>query len=143
MVNIELNKSISGFTDEAVDLLMTYNWPGNVRQLRSVIRRAALLAREMITGKDLNIKRSAVPGMAFTPKVQGSPWKNASLSAIVQQSVLAVEKEVLTAVLKITGGNKARAARLLQIDYKTMHTKAKKFGIHQPGGNNGDETHNE
>ena len=43
-------------------------------------------------------------------------------------------------MLKFTGGNKARAARLLQVDYKTMHTKAKKFGIQQNGGNNDYET---
>ena len=140
MANIELHKTITGFTDETVETLMSYNWPGNVRQLRSVIRRAALVATETITEKDLNIKRASVPGMAFSPKVQGTPWKNASLSEIVQQSVLAVEKEVLTEVLKFTGGNKARAARLLQVDYKTMHTKAKKFGIQQNGGNNDDET---
>ena len=137
--NIELQKTITGFTDEAVETLMSYNWPGNVRQLRSVIRRATLVARETITEKDLNIKRASVPGMAFSPKVQGTPWKNASLSEIVQQSVLAVEKEVLTEVLKFTGGNKARAARLLQVDYKTIHTKTKKFGIQQNGGNNDDE----
>jgi two-component system nitrogen regulation response regulator GlnG len=140
MVIIEQQKTITGFTDKAVDTLMSYNWPGNVRQLRSVIRRAALVAREMITEKDLNIKRASAPGMAFSPEVQGTPWDNASLSEIVQQSVSAVEKEVLTEVLKFTGGNKARAARLLQIDYKTMHTKAKKFGIQQYGGNNDDKT---
>lgn len=140
MANIELNKLITGFSDEAVESLMCYNWPGNVRQLRSVIRRAALVARETITENDLSIKRASVPGLAFSPKIQGTPWKNASLSEIVQQSVLAVEKEVLTEVLKFTGGNKARAARLLQVDYKTMHTKAKKFGIQPNGGDNGDET---
>ena len=140
MANLELKKLIPGFSDEAVEALMSYNWPGNVRQFRSVIRRAALVAKDIITEKDLNIKRASVPGLAFSPKVQGAPWKNASLSEIVQESVMAVEKEVLTKVLKLTGGNKARAARLLQVDYKTMHTKAKKFGILQNGGNNDDET---
>ncbi|MBU4371222.1 MAG: sigma-54 dependent transcriptional regulator [Proteobacteria bacterium] len=140
LANIELKKLITDFSDEAVEALMSYNWPGNVRQLRSVIRRAALVARETITEKDLSIKRASVPGLAFSPKIQGTPWKNASLSEIVQQSVLAVEKEVLTEVLKFTGGNKARAARLLQVDYKTIHTKAKKFGIQQNGGNNDNET---
>ncbi|MDO8721192.1 MAG: sigma-54 dependent transcriptional regulator, partial [Syntrophales bacterium] len=139
MANIELNKVITGFTDAAVETLMSYSWPGNVRQLRSVIRRATLVAGETITEKDLSIKRASVPGLAFSPKVQGTPWNNASLGEIVQQSVLAVEKEVLTEVLKFTGGNKARAARLLQVDYKTIHTKVKKFGIQQNGGDNDDE----
>ena len=140
LANIELNKIIAGFTDAAVETLMSYDWPGNVRQLRSVIRRATLVARDEITEKDLSIKRAEVPGLAFSPKVHGTPWKNASLSEIVQQSVLAVEKEVLNEVLRFTGGNKARAARLLRVDYKTMHTKAKKFGIQQNGGNNDDKT---
>jgi len=51
-----------------------------------------------------------------------------------------VEREVLNEVLRFTGGNKARAARLLQVDYKTVHTKVKKFGIQQNGGNNDDKT---
>ena len=140
LANIELNKVISGFTDAAVETLMSYDWPGNVRQLRSVIRRATLVARDEITEKDLSIKRAEVPGLAFSPKVHGTPWKNASLSEIVQQSVLAVEKEVLKEVLRFTGGNKAKAARLLRVDYKTMHTKAKKFGIQQNGEKNGDKT---
>ena len=140
LANIELKKVITGFSDEAVDALISYSWPGNVRQLRSVIRRAALVARDTIAEKDLGIEQASAPGMVFPPKVQGMPWKNASLSEIVRQSVLAVEKEVLTEVLKFTGGNKARAARLLQVDYKTMHTKTKKFSILQNGGNNDAET---
>ncbi|OHE23951.1 MAG: hypothetical protein A2X92_05365 [Syntrophus sp. GWC2_56_31] len=140
LANIELNKLITGFTDAAVETLMSYDWPGNVRQLRSVIRRATLVARDEITEKDLSISRTGVPGLAFSPKVQGIPWENASLSEIVQQSVLAVEKEVLKEVLRFTGGNKAKAARLLQVDYKTVHTKVKKFGIQQNGGNNGNKT---
>src|SRR3989339_226040 len=140
LANIELNKLIKGFTEGAVETLMSYDWPGNVRQLRSVIRRATLVARDEITEKDLSISRTGVPGLAFSPKVQGIPWENASLSEIVQQSVLAVEKEVLKEVLRFTGGNKAKAARLLQVDYKTVHTKVKKFGIQQNGGNNGNKT---
>ena len=140
LANIELKKLITGFSDKAVETLMSYNWPGNVRQLRSVIRRAALVASETINETDLSIKRASVAGMAFSPKVQGTPWKNASLSEIVQQSVQAVEKEVITKVLNFTSGNKAKAARLLQVDYKTMHTKVKKFGILQNGGDNDYET---
>ena len=127
--NTELNKHIKGFSESALNVLFSYNWPGNVRQLRSIIRRAALLADDVITEKHLEVKRVDVPGMAFTPKVQGTPWKSLSLKEILQQSIAAVEREVLTEVLKTTGGNKARAARLLQIDYKTIHEKVKKLGI--------------
>jgi two-component system nitrogen regulation response regulator GlnG len=127
--NLELNKQVKGFSETALNTLFAYNWPGNVRELRSIIRRAALLADDLITEKHLELKRVDVPGMAFTPKVQGAPWKNLSLKEILQQSITAVEREVFTQVLKQTGGNKAKAARLLQVDYKTIHEKVKKLGI--------------
>jgi two-component system nitrogen regulation response regulator GlnG len=126
---MELNKQVKGFSESALNVLFNYNWPGNVRQLRSIIRRAALLADNMITDKHLELKRVDVPGMAFTPKVQGTPWKSLSLKEILRQSITAVEREVLTEALKNTGGNKAKAARLLKIDYKTIHEKVKKLGI--------------
>jgi two-component system nitrogen regulation response regulator GlnG len=56
-----------------------------------------------------------------------------SLKEIVQRNTLALERTVLTQTLNQTGGNKAQAARLLQIDYKTMHTKIKKLGISAKG----------
>ncbi len=113
---------------------MSYNWPGNVRQFRSVIRRAVLLAEDIITEKHLDIKRAPVPGLAFTPKIQGTPWDEFSLREIVHHSVVTVEREVLIQVMKHTRGNKAKAARLLHVDYKTIHTKLKQFGINQSGG---------
>lgn len=134
LTNGELKKQVKGFSDSCLEALFNYNWPGNVRQLRSVIRRAVLLAEDLVTEKLLDIKRAPIPGMAFTPKVEGTPWREMPLKEIVRRSVVSVEKEVLTQALKYTKGNKAKAARLLQIDYKTMHTKLKQFGINQSGG---------
>jgi two-component system nitrogen regulation response regulator GlnG len=135
LTNKELQKNVQGFSEYCLEALLSYNWPGNVRQLRSVIRRAVLLADDLITEKHLEIKRVPVPGLAFTPKIQGTPWDELSLREIVHRSVVTVEREVLVQVLKHTQGNKAKAARLLQIDYKTIHTKLKQFGINRPGGN--------
>ncbi|HEY5529476.1 MAG TPA: sigma-54 dependent transcriptional regulator [Thermoleophilia bacterium] len=126
--NVELKKTLSGFTPEAVDALMSYSWPGNVREMRSQIRRAALTASRMITEEDLGI--TPVHKFRLTTRVEdGASWNGGSLGEIVRQTVLSVEMEVLTDVLKFTRGNKARAARLLGIDYKTIHTKVRRFGI--------------
>jgi two-component system nitrogen regulation response regulator GlnG len=133
-VNLELGKDVKGFTEYAIESLLNYEWPGNVRQLRSTIRRAALLADEMITEKDLEMKRAPVPGLQFTPRVQGQPWHNLSLREILRRSAMAVEREIIGQVLKQTGGNKAKAARILKIDYKTMHTKLKSLGLKPNGG---------
>ncbi len=134
ITNRELGKTVRSFSDSCLEAMFDYSWPGNVRQFRSAIRRAVLLAEDLVTERHLDLKRASVPGLAFTPKVQGTPWRDLPLREIVRRSVLTVGKEVLAQALKYTGGNKAKAARLLQIDYKTMHTKVKLFGINRPGG---------
>lgn len=134
LTNKELQKNVRRISEYCLEGLLSYNWPGNVRQLRSVIRRAVLLADDIITEKHLDIKRAPVPGLAFTPRIQGTPWQELSLKEIVHYSVITVEREILAQALKYTGGNKAKAARLLQIDYKTIHSKLKQFGITRPGG---------
>ena len=131
--NKELNKKVKGFTESAVKALVRYDWPGNARQLRSVIRRAVLLADQMVTEELLEIKRVDDPGLAFTPKVKGAPWKDMSLKEIVRCGTQSIEREVIAQVLKHTGGNKARAARILHIDYKTIHTKVKDYKIRTDG----------
>ncbi len=134
MTESELGRKTLGLSDSAIEALISYNWPGNVRELKSVIRRAALVSKGAITEQDLGIERAAMVVSAFVPETDGSPWKSASLRDIVRRSVVEVERRVLVGVLQYTGGNKAKAARLLQIDYKTMHTKVKKFGIQTQGG---------
>ena len=52
-----------------------------------------------------------------------------SLRDVVREQVHAAERDALVAALRETGGNKARAARLLQVDYKTIHSKIKEYGI--------------
>ena len=56
ITNKELNKNVRGITKETLEMLLTYNWPGNVRELKNVIRRAVLLASEVIEPKHLLIK---------------------------------------------------------------------------------------
>ncbi len=127
--NKEMNKNVKGVLKSALEALFAYDWPGNVRELQSVIRQAVLLANEMITERHLDIKRIPVPGLAFTPKVQGMPWKEITFKEIVSRGVVAIEREILTQALKYTGGNKAKAARILRMNYKTLHSRMKKIGI--------------
>jgi DNA-binding NtrC family response regulator len=129
--NIELGKQVQGCSDSALESLMTYAWPGNVRQLRSVIRRAVLLADETIDPEHLDLKDGCSPGAPADSNPAPDGCQKLSLKQIVQRNILEVERTVLIQTLNQTGGNKAKAARLLQIDYKTIHTKIKKLGIAQ------------
>ncbi len=133
LTNLELQKDVKGFTQSAVDALLAHHWAGNVRQLRSVIRRAVLLADEMITephlGMDWVSPKPAVPGPEANQETQDTPEGDFPLKEIMQRKIAAIEREILAHVLRETAGNKARAARLLHIDYKTIHSKIRQYGI--------------
>jgi DNA-binding NtrC family response regulator len=127
LTNAELKKSVGGFTTAATEALLAYNWPGNVRQLRSTIRRATLLADDIIAEEHLNLEQQHDQARPAAPPAP--PWRQLPLKEIVRRSTIAVEREVLIQVMSLTRGNKAKASRLLQIDYKTIQSKLKEYGI--------------
>lgn len=139
ITNAELKMNVKGFSKSALEVMLLYDWPGNVRQLRSVVRRAVLLTDDWICEKHLDIKRVPVPSVECSPKVQETWSRNRTLKEIRRQNIIALEREVLVQALKYTGGNKAKAARILQIDYKTIHTKIKQLKILTCGGCNEQE----
>lgn len=147
ITNKELNKNIRGITKEALEMLLTYNWPGNVRELKNVIRRAVLLANDVIEPKYLLIrtqdqKQEPGPGAEKIAGMENQKkdhtllldldinnGNDLSLRDMVAACVENAEKKLITEVLRQTGGNKSQAARILKIDYKTMHYKVKNYGI--------------
>jgi two-component system nitrogen regulation response regulator GlnG len=133
LTNLELQKNVKGFTQSAVDVLLAYDWPGNVRQLRSAIRRAVLLADDMITEQHMRIDcvspKLTLPDPGCNQGIQETPEEGLPLKEIMQRRIVAMEREILAHVLRETGGNKAKAARLLHIDYKTIHSKVRQYGI--------------
>jgi two-component system nitrogen regulation response regulator GlnG len=138
ITNIELGKSIKGFSPSTTEAVINYDWPGNVRQLRSVVRRAVLVGKDILTEEHIGLKRmtrepwaegEAAAGQA--PK--GGGWDGLPLREIVGRSIALLERQVIAQTLRRTGGNKAKAARLLQVDYKTLHSKVKEYGIETEG----------
>jgi DNA-binding NtrC family response regulator len=132
--NLELGKWVKGFAHEAMEVLMSYDWPGNVRELRSTIRRAALMTDDLITQKELDIVKAPEVKQDKGKALDKNQWDGLSLKEIVRKSTNALEREVLTRILNQTGGNKAKAARILKVDYKTIHTKIKQLGVLIQGG---------
>jgi DNA-binding NtrC family response regulator len=128
--NEELNKDVKGFSDSGLELIRNYPWPGNVRQLKSAIRRAVLQSWDWVGPENL-VLGSMPEAMSndFSVGKREEAWNGLSLREIVQKATADVESKILAKVLRKTGGNKAKAARLLQIDYKTIHTKTKQYGI--------------
>ena len=129
--NEELNKNVRGFSNSALDLIKSYPWPGNVRQLKAAIRRAVLQSYDWVSPESLvlDLEETGPAPVDVGARDEDMTWDGLSLKEIVQKATADVESRVLAKVLRRTGGNKAKAARLLQIDYKTIHSKIKQYGI--------------
>ena len=125
ITNVELSKKVNGFTHYALEALLAYEWPGNVRQLRSVVRRAVLLADDIITERHLEL-RQPVGAVDLTGEAER---RSLPLREIVRKHTVCIEREVIADTLQRVGGNKSKAARLLHIDYKTLHSKVREYGI--------------
>lgn len=132
--NMELGKRVLDVEQAAMEILMRYDWPGNVRQLRSTIRRAVLLAEDTILPENLSLGREVRHNEQASDSCGTRPWEKGSLKDLVRESTSVLERSILCRTLEHTGGNKAKAARLLQIDYKTIYTKMKQFGLANPEG---------
>lgn len=133
LTNHELGKNLRGFDQGAIEALLAHDWPGNVRELRSAVRRAVLVGDEIITARQFDFAKTADEQDQPAVEDLGTPWDGRSLKEIVREKTEEIEREVLSTVLRRTGGNKAKAARLLSIDYKTIQTKIKNLGIKVEG----------
>lgn len=109
--NHELGRHITHFSPDAEQALLQYAWPGNLREMRNIITRAALLTEE---GNTLTSTQLLLPNPPSSIAIPNS------LSLKVSQSD---ELSRIQEALQITGGNKSRAAKLLGIDRKTLYNK--------------------
>lgn len=115
--NKELDRQVVSISTEACMKLENYSWPGNLRELRNVIRRSVLFS------KGDTISTDCLP--ILTEKKADNGMK----SDISPLSEPEEEKEKIIEALKRVNGNKTRAARLLQIDRKTLYNKIHLYGI--------------
>jgi len=125
----ELNKDIEGFEPEVVKLFMEYSWPGNLREFRNVIRRAALLnSSKLISSKTLpwEITNAVSFSAASVETAPGAaPVAVANKESDLRNAASLAEYETIMNVLKQVNFNKTKAAEILKIDRKTLYNKLK------------------
>jgi DNA-binding NtrC family response regulator len=107
-------------TTETMAALCAYSWPGNVRELRNTIRRASILATDHVITVDL---------LPFAPP---KTFPIAASPALTEEQILplwVIERDHIQRVLERVDRNKSRAAKVLEIDRKTLYTKLERYGL--------------
>jgi two-component system response regulator HydG len=124
LANRELGKGIVGFEQAVIDVFMQYPWPGNIRELRNVIRRAVLLEKgERVTIQTLPSELYAPSGDTEISTNVAKPIEN------LRDSKEKAEHDLILSTLEKVRFNKSKAAKLLDIDRKTLYNKLKQYGI--------------
>lgn len=121
--NQELGRKVVRFDDQVMNILKNYDWPGNLRELRNVVKRSVLLTQ----GDHVLIETLPIEMLEAvrnpTPKTQAAPIYD--LKALQESQ----EREMIIKTLQEVRYNKSKAARILNIDRKTLYLKMEKYQI--------------
>lgn len=118
--NAKTGKALKGFTSEAMRVLTSYEYPGNVRELENAIERAVILEDgDYITPKGLYF--------AGEGRGEGHPGRPEGLS--IRSAQRELEKRLIQKALREAKGNKSKAAKLLEISYRALLYKIQEYGL--------------
>jgi two-component system, NtrC family, response regulator PilR len=122
----EHGRKVTGVAPEAMQLIMAYHFPGNVRELENIIERAVILSAGDVLGADAfpSLIRvvPATPNLTQTPLV---PETGLDLERVVED----FERGIIISALERTGGNRTEAARLLGVSFRSLRYRLSKLGI--------------
>ncbi len=116
----ELNKYLREISSGALELMTRHQWPGNLRELRNVIRRATLAA------ENDTIDKSCIEFFILEGHTAGN---NRSSFITIKDAVRDLERKMIDEALQITGGNKSKASEILDISYPKLLSKIKEYGL--------------
>jgi DNA-binding NtrC family response regulator len=113
------------FDAEAMDALSSHDWPGNIRELEEVVRRASQLADRFGIGPTVVLSVLGGPAATRRPRRRKPPVVRVSVGA----SLADVERRLIQKTLEFVRGNKPKAAQLLKLSLKTIYNKIKEYGL--------------
>jgi len=130
----KIGREINGFSDQALQALCNYAWPGNIRELMNVIERAILLSKTDTIGIDAlpNVFNGDNPGQEprfFGMKSDAAQWLNKTLPEVQKEILAQVERLYLEMALKKTRGRVDQTAQIAGIHPRGLYNKMKQFGL--------------
>ena len=126
--NKELNRNISIVPENLMETFLSYSWPGNIREIKNVIKRAVLLSKGNELDKNVLPEEIIFATVKPSDNESNNDSDNNTTSYLKDQTGK-TEKEIILATLQKSRYNKTKAARLLNIDRRTLYNKMKLYGI--------------
>jgi DNA-binding NtrC family response regulator len=117
----EMKRPTPELSDDALQVLLSHSWPGNVRELENVLERSLIMCdSSRIEAAHLDL-----------PEAIGGPkgWAGEPLKEVTSKAIWIAEDKALRQAMRLSGGTKTKAARLLGVSYKTLLTKLKDHGL--------------
>ena len=130
--NKELGKNITGFGEDVVEYFIDYPWYGNLREMKNVVKRAALLTEgDKIEAKALPVEISNHSKFVFPENKHSNDGDSQSkdISPNLKAAAHEAENEMILKILRQVNFNKSKAAKLLNIDRKTLYNKMKTYNL--------------
>jgi two-component system response regulator AtoC len=117
-----LGLSVTGISPVAMRLLMEYSWPGNVRELENVIERSLVMC------EGTQIDAEQLPAPIRSPGAAAAPLRD-DLDLSIKRQTAALERGLIRSALERTGGNRTRAAKLLELSHRALLYKIREYGL--------------
>jgi two-component system response regulator AtoC len=138
-INLRLGLGVGGVSPDAIRVLVAYGWPGNVRELENTVERAAVMcearAIDLPSLPERILRARATSSSAGHPQPPWAPADAEDLS--IKRTARRAEEELIRRALARTGGNRTRAAELLEISHRALLYKIKEYGVSLPIGSGG------
>ncbi|MBD3378203.1 AAA domain-containing protein [candidate division KSB1 bacterium] len=113
-----LPKPVTGISPECMDVLQSYDWPGNIRELKNVIQRAALMSE----GEEILPQH-------LPPRFGNNDVRKPNVNFELGTPLERIEKEMIIRTLEFVGDNRTEAAKLLGISRRAIYNKLRKHGL--------------
>ncbi len=127
IANNDLKKNIQGITPEVENIILNYPWHGNLRELKNVIKRSVLMANGSM------IEKYCLPYEIIYPEEEAMESfvtvAESANNSLLKNAAFEIERQLIVKTIQEAGYNKSKAAKILNIDRKTLYNKIKLYGI--------------
>jgi len=126
----EVGSDIHLITEPAMRAIMSYPWPGNIRQLRNTVRMMVVMCdHDTLDLRDLPPEIARVKELAAPTEAAAGTLPSGVSDMAADQSLEEIEREHIRRVLEMTGNNRTEAAKILKIGERTLYRKIKEYNL--------------